>query len=163
MPDCSSQQPPQPSPVRASLWLCGPEMQPWFSSGGPSSSAAASSSQPSLLAEWNSYAAARSSEDAGDGFGVDIEAAVRSAKDRVAGAFGVVSKGVRGLPGSFKSHVLWCISCEWHILVFIAFTIFLPVMVIMPQKFAICFTAGCAFVMGSFFALKGPKNLPTTI
>jgi hypothetical protein len=43
-------------------------------------------------------------------------------------------------------------------LVFIAFTIFLPVMVIMPQKFAICFTAGCAFIIGSFFALKGPKN-----
>jgi hypothetical protein len=43
-------------------------------------------------------------------------------------------------------------------LVFIAFTIFLPVMVIMPQKFAICFTVGCAFIIGSFFALKGPKN-----
>jgi hypothetical protein len=43
-------------------------------------------------------------------------------------------------------------------LVFIAFTIFLPVMVIMPQKFAICFTLGCAFIVGSFFALKGPKN-----
>ncbi|KAG2607146.1 hypothetical protein PVAP13_4NG198700 [Panicum virgatum] len=97
----------------------------WFSSGsGPSSSAAASSSQPSLLADWNSYAAARSAEDAGDGFGIDIEAAVRSANDRVAGTFGVVSK----------------------------------VMVIMPQKFAICFTAGCAFIIGSFFALKGPKN-----
>jgi hypothetical protein len=76
----------------------------WFSSGsGPSSSAASSSSQPSLLAEWNSYAAARSAEDAGDGFGIDIEAAVRSANDRVAGTFGVVSKGVKGLPGSFKS------------------------------------------------------------
>eukprot|EP00494_Astrolonche_serrata_P003748 UN03756 len=43
-------------------------------------------------------------------------------------------------------------------LVFIAFTIFLPVMVIMPQKFAICSTMGCAFIIGSFFALKGPKN-----
>jgi len=65
-------------------------MQAWFSSGpGPSSSSAASSSQPSLLAEWNSYAAARSAEDAGDGFGIDIEAAVRSANDRVAGTFGV--------------------------------------------------------------------------
>nr|CAB3470827.1 unnamed protein product [Digitaria exilis] len=62
----------------------------WFSSGsGPSSSAAPSSSQPSLLAEWNSYAAARSADDAGDGFGIDIEAAVRSANDRVAGTFGV--------------------------------------------------------------------------
>lgn len=42
--------------------------------------------------------------------------------------------------------------------IFIAFTMFLPVMVLVPQKFAICFTIGCAFIIGSFFALKGPKN-----
>lgn len=42
--------------------------------------------------------------------------------------------------------------------IFIAFTMFLPVMVIMPQKFAICFTIGCAFIIGSFFPLKGAKN-----
>lgn len=70
-------------------WHCGPVMQ-WFSSGSGPSSSSAASSQPSLLAEWNSYAAARSAEDdAGDGFGIDIEAAVRSANDRVAGTFGM--------------------------------------------------------------------------
>jgi hypothetical protein len=42
--------------------------------------------------------------------------------------------------------------------VFIAFTMFLPVMVLVPQKFAICFTIGCALIVASFFALKGPKN-----
>ncbi|GJM98001.1 hypothetical protein PR202_ga14974 [Eleusine coracana subsp. coracana] len=64
----------------------------WFSSSSGPSSSSATSSQPSLLAEWNSYAAARSAEDdAGDGFGIDIEAAVRSANDRVAGTFGVTS------------------------------------------------------------------------
>jgi hypothetical protein len=36
--------------------------------------------------------------------------------------------------------------------------LFLPVMVVLPQKFAICFTLGCLFIMGSFFALKGPKT-----
>ena len=80
-----------------------------------------------------------------------------------------VSKGVKGLPGSFKSTTSSVTSggslmyfglflASGVFLVFIAFTIFLPVMVIMPQKFAICFTAGCAFIIGSFFALKGPKN-----
>jgi hypothetical protein len=79
-----------PSNLRcASLWRCGPEMQ-WFSSGSGPSSSSASTSQPSPLAEWNSYAASRSAEDdAGDGFGIDIEAAVRSANDRVAGTFGM--------------------------------------------------------------------------
>lgn len=73
-----------------------PEMQAWFSGTGPSASSASSSSsppQPSLLAEWNSYAAARSAEEeedgGGGGFGIDIEAAVRSANDRVSGTFGV--------------------------------------------------------------------------
>lgn len=146
-------------------------MQAWFSGSGPSpsSSSAASSQAPSLLAEWNSYASARSAEEeAGGGFGIDIEAAVRSANDRVAGTFGVVSKGVKGLPSfqsttssvpSGKSLMYFGLFLASGIfLVFIAFTIFLPVMVIMPQKFAICFTMGCAFIIGSFFALKGPKN-----
>lgn len=80
-----------------------------------------------------------------------------------------VSKGVRGLPGSFQSTTSSVPSgkslmyfglflASGIFLVFIAFTIFLPVIVIMPQKFAICFTMGCAFIIGSFFALKGPKN-----
>ncbi|XVF21191.1 hypothetical protein REPUB_Repub12eG0069200 [Reevesia pubescens] len=38
---------------------------------------------------------------------------------------------------------------------FIAFTMFLPVIVLVPQKFAICFTIGCALI---FFALKGHQN-----
>ena len=42
--------------------------------------------------------------------------------------------------------------------VFIAFTLFLPVMVLVPQKFAICFTLGCALIIASLFALKGPAN-----
>jgi hypothetical protein len=43
-----------------------------------------------LLKEWNSYTVARSAEeDVGGGFGINIEAAARSANDRVAGTFRV--------------------------------------------------------------------------
>lgn len=80
-----------------------------------------------------------------------------------------VSKGVRDLPGSFQSATsnvpsgkslmyFGLLLASGVFLIFIAFTMFLPVMVLMPQKFAICFTIGCAFIIGSFFALKGPKN-----
>jgi hypothetical protein len=80
-----------------------------------------------------------------------------------------VSRVSKGVKGSFKSTTSTVSSgkslmyfslflASGIFLVFIAFTIFLPVMVIMPQKFAICFTVGCAFIIGSFFALKGPKN-----
>jgi hypothetical protein len=31
-------------------------------------------------------------------------------------------------------------------------------MVLMPQKFAISFTLGCALIIASLFALKGPAN-----
>ena len=80
-----------------------------------------------------------------------------------------VSKGVRDLPGNLQSATssvpsgkalmyFGLLLASGVFFVFLAFTMFLPVMVIMPQKFAICFTLGCAFIIGSFFALKGPKN-----
>ncbi|KAJ4758215.1 Vesicle transport protein [Rhynchospora pubera] len=144
--------------------------QAWFT-GGPSSSGAASSSgSRSVLAEWNSYAAARSAEEEeGYGFDFDIESAVRTANDKVSGTFSVVTKGVRELPGSFQSATssvpsgkslmyFGLLLASGIFLVFMAFTIFLPVMVLAPQKFAICFTLGCGCIIGSFFALKGPRN-----
>eukprot|EP00897_Mesotaenium_endlicherianum_P009442 jgi/Mesen1/8526/ME000480S07875 len=42
--------------------------------------------------------------------------------------------------------------------VFVAFAMFLPVMVVYPQKFALCFTIGCILIMGAFFVLKGPAQ-----
>lgn len=80
-----------------------------------------------------------------------------------------VSKGVREIPGSLQSATsgvpsgkslmyFGLLLASGVFFVFIAFTMFLPVMVLMPQKFAICFTIGCAFIIGSFFALKGPKT-----
>lgn len=80
-----------------------------------------------------------------------------------------VSKGVRELPGSLQNATssvpsgkslmyFGLLLASGVFFIFIAITLFLPVMVMMPQKFAICFTLGCAFIIGAFFALKGPKN-----
>ncbi|EYU27468.1 hypothetical protein ABFS82_13G155600 [Erythranthe guttata] len=151
-------------------------MQNWFSGGVGSDETSPQqpklSSSSSLLADWNSYAAARSSEESSSGslVGVfDIESAVRSANDTVSGTFNVVSKGVRDIPGNFQSATssipsgkalmyFGLLLASGVFFIFIAFTLFLPVIVLVPQKFALCFTAGCAFIIGSFFALKGPKN-----
>ncbi|XP_050370904.1 protein transport protein SFT2-like [Argentina anserina] len=144
--------------------------QEWFSGG--TSGAGDDSQKPasSLLADWNSYAASQSAEDtASVNLGFDLESAVRSANDTVSGTFSVVSKGVRDLPGNLQSATSSVPSgkalmyfglflATGVFFVFIAFTMFLPVMVLMPQKFAICFTLGCAFIIASFFALKGPQN-----
>lgn len=142
--------------------------QSWFTQSSGSEDYQPSSS--SLLADWNSYAASQTPEEGSSmGLGFDLESAVRSANDTVSGTFSVVSKGVRDIPGSLqtatsgvpsgKSLMYFGLFLATGVFfVFIAFTMFLPVMVIMPQKFAICFTLGCAFIIGSFFALKGPKN-----
>ncbi|KAL2956188.1 hypothetical protein AAZX31_18G071600 [Glycine max] len=140
-------------------------MQGWFSGQSSEEEAKPASS---LLADWNSYASAQSSEDS-SAFPFDIESAVRSANDTVSGTFSVVSKGVRDLPGNFQSATsnvpsgkalvyFGLFLASGVFFVFIAFTLFLPIMVVMPQKFALCFTLGCGFIIGSFFALKGPKN-----
>lgn len=142
--------------------------QGWFA-GGPSSSNDLQKSSSSLLADWNAYAAAKEAEDADSSLGFDLEAAVRTANDKVSGTFSVVSKGVRDIPGNFQSATssvpsgkslmyFGLLLATGVFFVFIAFTMFLPVMVLMPQKFALCFTIGCALIIGSFFALKGPKN-----
>ncbi|KAI4319514.1 hypothetical protein MLD38_033102 [Melastoma candidum] len=143
--------------------------QAWFT-GGPSGAGGGDSYQsqkPSVLADWNAYAAtADTSSDSVLGF--DIESAVRTANDKVSGTFDVVSKGVRELPGSLHSatsNVTSGTSLTYFgvllatgvLFIFIAFTMFLPVMVLVPQKFAICFTIGSAFVVASFFPLKGVK------
>lgn len=65
--------------------------QSWFGGGGSSSEdQLQSTSTPSLLADWNSYAASRDSdESSGSAFGFDLEAAVRSANESVSGTFNV--------------------------------------------------------------------------
>uniref|UniRef100_A0A0D6QTK1 Vesicle transport protein n=1 Tax=Araucaria cunninghamii TaxID=56994 RepID=A0A0D6QTK1_ARACU len=145
--------------------------QAWFM-GGPSSSELQKS--PSLLADWNAYASAKAGES---GDSMDLEAAaptsfapiIKTANDSFMGTFNIVSKGVRDLPGNIQSATstmpsgksimyFGLLLATGIFFIFIAFTMFLPIMVVMPQKFAICFTLGCIFIIGSFFALKGPRN-----
>ncbi|KAJ7569457.1 hypothetical protein O6H91_01G079000 [Diphasiastrum complanatum] len=136
-------------------------VQGWFS-GGPSDGGKQVPS--SVLADWNSYAASQ------EGPSLDLEAAtlLKSANDTILGAFNTVSKNVRELPGSVQTAATSFPSRKaityfglmlgsGIFFIFISFTMFLPVIVLMPQKFASCFTIGSILVIGSFFALKGPR------
>uniref|UniRef100_A0A2P2KA96 Vesicle transport protein n=1 Tax=Rhizophora mucronata TaxID=61149 RepID=A0A2P2KA96_RHIMU len=142
--------------------------QAWFT-GGPSLNDEQLKRPSSLVADWNAYAASQESGSSDLGYGLDLEAAVRTTSDKVSGTFSMVSKGVRDLPGNVQSatsnvpsgkSVMYfgLLLASGVFFIFISFTMFLPVMVLMPQKFAICFTIGSAFIIASFFALKGPKN-----
>lgn len=143
--------------------------QAWFTGASTDESSQQSVQSSSLLADWNSYAASRSTEDDSSNIGFDLEAAYRSANETVTGTFSVVSKGVSNIPGSLQSATsgipsgrafmyFGLLLAAGVFFIFMAFTMFLPVMVLMPQKFAICFTLGCGFIVGSFFALRGPSN-----
>jgi len=66
--------------------------QGWFSGISSSSNSEEQQQKPSssLLADWNSYAAAQSPEESSNlGLGFDLESAVRSANDTVSGTFSV--------------------------------------------------------------------------
>ncbi|CAI8587062.1 unnamed protein product [Vicia faba] len=113
-------------------------MESWFSSStSPSDDQQkpASSSSSSLLADWNSYATSQQEQDSSNSaISFDLESAVRSANNTVTGTFSVVSKSVRDIPGNFSSATSN-----------------------VPSGKALLYF-GCGFIIGSFFALKGPKN-----
>ncbi|CAI5991173.1 unnamed protein product [Closterium sp. NIES-64] len=91
----------------------------------------------------------------------------QNASDSVNATWSSVSKNVQELPGSIQkqANVLPSRKALMYFVVvlatgvfflFLAFSMFLPVIVLAPQKFAVCFTIGCLLVVGSFFVLKGP-------
>ena len=66
--------------------------QGWFSGISSSSNSEEQQQKPSssLLADWNSYTTAQSSEETSSlGLGFDLESAVRSANDTISGTFSV--------------------------------------------------------------------------
>eukprot|EP00271_Cylindrocystis_brebissonii_P009101 TRINITY_DN23750_c0_g1_i1.p1 TRINITY_DN23750_c0_g1~~TRINITY_DN23750_c0_g1_i1.p1 ORF type:complete len:235 (+),score=33.05 TRINITY_DN23750_c0_g1_i1:609-1313(+) len=148
-------------------------IQVWFQ-GGPSAS---QDEEPvSLLEGWKQYEA----QSQGRGFPAapDIESGIKGvgdafspylqgASDTFSGAWTSVSKTAQDLPGSIHKTATSLPSrravmyfgatlATGGFFIMLAFTMFLPVMVIAPQKFAVCFTLGCLMVMGAFFVLKGP-------
>lgn len=159
------------------------KLRSWFTGAQVNDNDEQQPKQPSasLLAEWKSYtgvSSSRSDASASSQTGPDLEASsvpeslvplFKSANETLIGTFNIVSKGVRDLPGNVQSAAsnlpsgkalmyFGMLLATGIFFIFIALIMFLPVMVVMPRKFAICFTLGCLFIILSFFALKGPKN-----
>lgn len=147
-------------------------IQGWFT-GGPSSQGG--SEEASLLDGWKRYELESQSRPAGGGPPADLETGVgdpfapfiQNASETMTGAWTSVSKNVQELPGSLQKQVVALPSrrailyfglmlAAGAFFLFLAFTMFLSLIVVMPQKFAVCFTIGCLFIMGSFFVLRGP-------
>eukprot|EP00850_Spirogloea_muscicola_P013358 SM000090S24320 [mRNA] locus=s90:236080:236829:- [translate_table: standard] len=89
------------------------------------------------------------------------------ANDTFTGAFSTVQRTAKELPGNIQSAAavmpsrqalatFGVLVAAGAFFISLAFAVFLPFLVLAPQKFALSFTLGCALVMASFFALKGP-------
>ncbi|KAL3851102.1 hypothetical protein ACJIZ3_012984 [Penstemon smallii] len=131
-------------------------MPKWFSASfgdneNENSLQQTASSSSSLLSDWNSYTATRSFEESSSGSGTlagvfDIESAVRSVNDTVSGTFNFFQSATSDIP-SGKSLMYFGLLLTSGVFF----------------KFAICFTIGCALIIGSFFRLRGQKNQFTHI
>uniref|UniRef100_A0A2P2KA69 Uncharacterized protein n=1 Tax=Rhizophora mucronata TaxID=61149 RepID=A0A2P2KA69_RHIMU len=62
--------------------------QAWFT-GGPSLNDEQLKRPSSLVADWNAYAASQESGSSDLGYGLDLEAAVRTTSDKVSGTFSI--------------------------------------------------------------------------
>mmetsp|Transcript_4755 Transcript_4755/g.17071 ORF Transcript_4755/g.17071 Transcript_4755/m.17071 type:complete len:288 (-) Transcript_4755:34-897(-) len=65
---------------------------------------------------------------------------------------------VKSVPSSTSYTYFIVFLFTGGVFVTLAFTIFLPVIILAPQKFALCFSIGCFMILGSFAALKGAKE-----
>lgn len=128
-----------------------------------------------VLSAWNSYAArpqqpqtAAPGRDLESGVPESLAPLLKSANSSISSAFSSVTKGVQSATANVQSAAQFVPSRQaltafaimiaaGSFFIFMAFFMFLPVIVLVPQKFAISFTIGCIFMVGSFFALKGPK------
>ncbi|KAJ7548432.1 hypothetical protein O6H91_07G012000 [Diphasiastrum complanatum] len=137
----------------------------WFSGSSSGGGIPEQQKPGSVLADWNSYSASQ------EGTASDVEAVslLKSANETIKGAFNTVSRNVRELPGNVQTAASSLPSRKaityfgvmlgaGMFFIFIAFLLFLPVIVLMPHKFASCFTIGSLLVIGSFFVLKGPRT-----
>eukprot|EP00884_Botryococcus_braunii_P023353 jgi/Botrbrau1/9701/Bobra.0201s0031.1 len=128
----------------------------------------------SVLAEWNKYNSGSAEpsqsdrllsqvEEGAGNVGTFITHQFTRAVTGVQTGVSSVSSGVASVGSSVQNHVPSSSSLMYFFaflgtgLLFeiLAFSIFLPVIVLAPAKFALCFTLGSALMMGSFMTLKG--------
>mmetsp|Transcript_26139 Transcript_26139/g.57135 ORF Transcript_26139/g.57135 Transcript_26139/m.57135 type:complete len:234 (-) Transcript_26139:294-995(-) len=128
----------------------------------------------SLLSDWNNYSHAKSDVEAGPSTSDTLFKTVDKAGSKVAEFFqsGVttvstgVSRGVAALPSAETFSIptgqqliyFFSFLAGGGVFLMLAFTIFLPTLIIAPSKFAMSFTLGCLCIMASFSALRGWKN-----
>lgn len=65
---------------------------------------------------------------------------------------------VRSIPSGQQLAYFFSFLAAGGVFLLLSFTIFLPVIILSPSKFALSFTLGCLLVMAAFSALRGWKQ-----
>lgn len=121
----------------------------------------------SVLSEWNKYAAS-SAPTTSDRVMDQMEEGTASVQRYLSSSLSRVTSGVQGLSGNFNSQMpSFQIPSSTQLAYFaalfggglfflgLAFFLFLPVIIIAPSKFAICFTVGSLLTLSAFVSLRG--------
>eukprot|EP00798_Chlamydomonas_sp_ICE-L_P020258 gene20258-27012_t len=130
----------------------------------------------SLLADWKSYSTNTPDVESGAGPSTSdtlfkhVDSARNITTDLFRTSYTAVSEGansaVAGLPTAETFSVptstqliyFFCFLAGGGVFLMLAFTIFLPIIILSPSKFAMSFTLGCLLIMTAFTMLKGWKQ-----
>ncbi|GMH32778.1 hypothetical protein BSKO_00612 [Bryopsis sp. KO-2023] len=122
----------------------------------------------SVLAEWNKYSGEGDIE-AGTGGAESSTGLGGSVKDVLKGSFNKMTSGLSTVSSSATTAVQNVPSRQqWYyfaafltgglVMLFLAFSVALPIIVLSPSKFAFSFTLGSVLIMSAFTVLKGWKQ-----
>ncbi|KAK9803362.1 hypothetical protein WJX73_008808 [Symbiochloris irregularis] len=125
----------------------------------------------SVLAEWNKYSSDAAGPSQTDKMLNSMEEGSSSVNSFFSNNFARFAAGAQGLGAQVQGGIAGvqmpttstyvyfaAILGAGLIFLLLAFTLFLPVIMLAPAKFAICFTIGSGLVMASFVTLKGWKG-----
>ncbi|CAL5219080.1 g844 [Coccomyxa viridis] len=124
----------------------------------------------SVLAEWNKYSGDTPAPSTSDRLASRMEEGGATVQTFMTGALARLSTGVQGVGQTVGAGVqtaqssmpntmnfTWFLALLGAGLLFsvLAFSLFLPIIILAPSKFAICFTIGSALIMSAFVSLRG--------
>ncbi|KAK9820584.1 hypothetical protein WJX72_011930 [[Myrmecia] bisecta] len=122
----------------------------------------------SVLAEWNKYSGDQAGPSQSDKLLDSMEGGTASVKNFLNQSFTRVTTGVQGAgtsvsstlqrvaPPTAQQFTYFAVLLGGGVVFLVlAFTLFLPVIILAPSKFAICFTLGSVFIMAAFTSLRG--------
>lgn len=125
----------------------------------------------SVLSEWNKYSQESGGGNQSDKILNQMEEGSASMQQFFSSSLSRVTNGVQGIssgmnaqvsslqmPSSTQLAYFAAFLGSGVIFLVLAFTIFLPVIMLAPSKFAICFTIGSVLVLSAFVSLRGWRH-----